>query len=139
MCCQWLRCAVELNEDDITAMRQWLQEDQGRCHIFDLITFLRFIPELQNIVALSSIMNIASVLEASPPTVGANLFFVCSVNVKLGPHADPLKRWPECVSRDEHETRTVENYNAMKHTKVTSSVTLTRMLLVLIASSMFRR
>ena len=57
-------------------------------------------------------------LEVSPPTVGANFFFVCSVNVKLGPHADPLKRWPACISRDEHETRTVEDYNAMKHTKV---------------------
>ena len=81
MCCQWLRCAVELNEGDITAMRQWLQEDEGRCRIFDFITFVRFIPELQNIVALSSIMNITSVLKASPPTVGANLSFVCSVNV----------------------------------------------------------
>ena len=76
---------------------------------------------------------------ASSPTVGASLSFVCSVNGQLGPHAEPLKRWAECVSRHEHETRTVEDYNAMKHAKVTSSVTLTHMLLVLIASSMFRR
>ena len=48
MCCQWLRCAVKLNEDDITAMRQWLQEDQGRCHIFKINTFVQFIPELNS-------------------------------------------------------------------------------------------
>ena len=50
-----------------------------------------------------------------PPGKALNVSYT-SPDGSLGLHAEPLKRWAECVSRGEEEIKTVEEYNTMKHT-----------------------
>lgn len=112
MCIQWLQDEVAWNKDNIEAVRSWLED-------FELPGMHIEVRELKDKtppIPVNDINKLQIALkQLQPPGKALNVSYT-SPDGSLGPYADPLKRWAECVSRGEEEIKTVEEYNTMKHT-----------------------
>ena len=100
MCIQWLQDEVAWNKDNIEAVRSWLEDFDSPGMLIEV----RKLEDKTPPIPVNDINKLQIALERLQPPGKALNVSCTSPDGFLGLHAEPLKRWAECVSRADQDS-----------------------------------